>query len=99
MRFKKGQSGNPNGRPKGAKNKSALLYDVMVDLIICGQFEKLKRELDSLHGKDYVDAMIKLGRIVHKNNNSSQANEALSDVLTELIKSKWRKRYENTEAS
>lgn len=27
--FKPGQSGNPRGRPKGAKNESTLLYDLL----------------------------------------------------------------------
>jgi hypothetical protein len=32
-RFKKGQSGNPNGRPKGRKNNAALLSDVFFKTI------------------------------------------------------------------
>lgn len=30
-KFKKGQSGNPNGRPKGAKNKSTVLNEILSD--------------------------------------------------------------------
>lgn len=30
-KFKKGQSGNPNGRPKGAKNKATVLNEILSD--------------------------------------------------------------------
>src|ERR1700681_4241949 len=33
-RFKKGQSGNPSGRPKGTKNKAALLRQVLYRNIV-----------------------------------------------------------------
>jgi hypothetical protein len=34
-RFKKGQSGNPRGRPKGTKNKAAQLKDVLFrDIVV-----------------------------------------------------------------
>jgi hypothetical protein len=33
-RFKKGQSGNPKGRPGGAKNLSTLLIDALNELVI-----------------------------------------------------------------
>lgn len=29
--FKKGQSGNPNGRPKGARNKATLIIEKLLD--------------------------------------------------------------------
>jgi hypothetical protein len=32
-RFKKGQSGNPNGRPKGRKNEATLIRDVLFKTI------------------------------------------------------------------
>ena len=31
MTFKKGQSGNPDGRPKGARNKATLLIEQLLD--------------------------------------------------------------------
>jgi len=30
-KFQKGQSGNPNGRPKGSRNKSTILFDRLLD--------------------------------------------------------------------
>jgi Family of unknown function (DUF5681) len=31
MKFKKGQSGNPNGKPPGARNKATLLIEKLLD--------------------------------------------------------------------
>lgn len=45
-RFKKGQSGNPNGRPKGAKNTYKILDDILskgVQLVQDGRNIKLDR--------------------------------------------------------
>jgi Family of unknown function (DUF5681) len=48
-RFKKGQSGNPRGRPRGAKNLSTLLTDLLNELVVVtenGRQRKIsKREL------------------------------------------------------
>lgn len=39
MGFKKGQSGNPSGRPKGARNKTLLALEALLD----GEAEELTR--------------------------------------------------------
>ena len=38
--FQKGQSGNPNGRPKGARNKTTLAVEAMLD----GEHEAITRK-------------------------------------------------------
>ena len=65
-----------------------MLYSAMVDFIIEGQFEKLKKELNSLHGERYINMIIKLGSVINKNKNYSYVNELLSDLLKDQIKSK-----------
>jgi uncharacterized protein DUF5681 len=39
-RFKKGQSGNPDGRPRGSRNKTTLAVDALLD----GDAECLSQE-------------------------------------------------------
>lgn len=41
-RFKKGQSGNPNGKPKGAKNKSTLAAEALLE----GSLERICRRIE-----------------------------------------------------
>ena len=61
-RWKKGQSGNPAGRPKGAKNKATLLVQAMVE----GEAVSLARQaLDRAHsGTDSVMLRFFLARLV-----------------------------------
>ena len=41
--FKKGKSGNPNGRPKGAKNFSTDLIEVLEQLIVIREGGRVKK--------------------------------------------------------
>ncbi len=67
MKYQKGQSGNPQGRPKGAKNKvKSKLLDA-ISSIIEDNIERLQEDLDSLEPQDRVKALTNLiGYIIPK---------------------------------
>lgn len=57
MQYERGTSGNPAGRPKGAANKAtAAARDTIADALAGATAEKLAAHLDTLTGKDYIDA-------------------------------------------
>jgi hypothetical protein len=47
MRFKKGQSGNPAGKPKGSRNKTTVLLEALLD----GKAEALTKKAIEMAGK------------------------------------------------
>jgi len=48
------------GRPKGAKNKKTIQWEVFSEYCLNGGLEKLEKELNKLKGKDYVNAYFQL---------------------------------------
>ncbi|RKR82643.1 hypothetical protein BDD43_2828 [Mucilaginibacter gracilis] len=46
--FKPGQSGNPNGRPKGAKNRTTEEIRKHIQFVLDGQYQSLEADLDSM---------------------------------------------------
>lgn len=56
MPFKKGDIGNPNGRPKGASNKISAEHREYIRSFLLDKKrkEKLQQALDNLEGKDYL---------------------------------------------
>ena len=53
-RFKKGVSGNPSGKPKGASTKCTERLKMLMDSSLADRWKRYLRELDSLTGLDYV---------------------------------------------
>ncbi|MFV0377281.1 MAG: DUF5681 domain-containing protein [Mangrovibacterium sp.] len=62
MSFKKGESGNPNGRPKGAKDKAtAGLREKIADIL--GEHftsERIAADLEAMEPKDRLTFLTKL---------------------------------------
>lgn len=59
-KFKRGVSGNPKGRGKGATSKKVALVKGFTDHMLAGGADKFKRELSKLKGRDYVHAYMTL---------------------------------------
>jgi hypothetical protein len=76
-KFKPGKSGNPGGRPKGSKSKTA--FDVLGEWILNEGAEKANRELAKMKGATYMkyynsllefNASKKPREIIKKQNNT-----------------------------
>ena len=69
-RFSKGQSGNPNGRPKGAKNLASIL-------------QKVGRQLVTVNINGRTVRMTKLEAIVHQLSNRAAGGDlrAIRELL------------------
>ena len=65
MPYEEGTSGNPAGRPKGSANKATAAARETIAAALAGaNAEKLAAQLDTLTGKDYIDAYVKLAEFV-----------------------------------
>ncbi len=68
--FSKGQSGNPNGRPKGAATKTKKEIRTLFNIILNGEMDKLTEALDYLREYNpdkYVNTVIRLTELVYPN--------------------------------
>jgi ribosome-binding ATPase YchF (GTP1/OBG family) len=54
MAFKKGTSGNPDGRRKGAANKVTTELRERIKDFLEGQWDKIERDFNTLEAKDRV---------------------------------------------
>lgn len=67
MKYQKGQSGNPQGRPKGSKNKVKSRLLNAITSIVEDNIERLQEDLDSLEPQERVKAVTNLiGYIIPK---------------------------------
>lgn len=65
MPYESGTSGNLSGRPKGAANKATAAARETIAAALAGaDATKLAAHLDTLTGKDYIDAYVKLAEFV-----------------------------------
>lgn len=57
MAFKKGVSGNPNGRIKGKPNKTTAEIKEIITRIVGNQLDRLEADLDKVRQDDPIEAM------------------------------------------
>lgn len=58
--YKKGVSGNPNGRPKGSKNVKTQKWHQLCDYLLDEGTERLMKAMEQLEPKEFVDAYAKI---------------------------------------
>ena len=58
--MRKGQTNNPNGRPKGQPNKLTAEFKSVVQQIISSNVEQVQRDIAVLEPKERVDVFVKL---------------------------------------
>ncbi|MEQ8520257.1 MAG: hypothetical protein RID05_07600 [Cytophagales bacterium] len=55
-----GNINNPNGRPKGSKNKKTKQWEVLQESILERHTQKFNETLDSLEGMDFIETYLKV---------------------------------------
>ena len=93
-KFKRGQSGNPKGRPKGAKNKISKDLRELIDVFLNENFEYVKNQFRELSPRDQIKfftdllpyAIPKLQHTKQENELSNLSPEDVEKLANELIK-------------
>lgn len=97
MQFKKGNSGNPAGRPKGTPNKATATVKKLVANFLFDNFEKFTQEAANLEGKEFCAVYLKLidfelpklsrqATAVNFSDLSEQEAEQVLELLAQKIK-------------
>lgn len=90
MTFRKGQSGNPKGRPRNSRNKKTSELAELVRNIVGSNLERIQSDLSELSPPERVKAVTTLmGYVLPKKQAVSLATEREQEykLLEELLKS------------
>ena len=85
MAQKRGQTGNPHGRPVGAKGRLTLTVRETITKRIENDIDNFFEELNSLSGKDYVRCMTELLKLIVPRPLNDEESDNLN-INSELIK-------------
>lgn len=89
MPFKKGQSGNPTGKPPGAKNKIGIQLRETISNFLINNFDVIQKDFKKLQPKDraklYCDLLQYGLPRLQAISNEFQFEKLTDDQLTEVI--------------
>lgn len=87
----KGNTNNPNGRPKGIPNRTTKQAKELLEGILFGQIENIADALDRIRKDDpakYIDACSKMfAFVLPKKTDMTSGDEPLKQNLTVLVDS------------
>lgn len=102
MPFKRGNSGNPNGRPAGSPNKTKPLRD-QITAFVNGKWDSIEEDFESLDPKERIQLFIKLLSYtipqlsaVNVTNDLERQLEVLSNDQLEDLMNKILDNYKNS---
>jgi hypothetical protein len=89
MPFKKGESGNPTGKPPGAKNKIGIQLRETISNFLINNFDVIQKDFKKLQPKDraklYCDLLQYGLPRLQAISNEFQFEKLTDDQLTEVI--------------
>jgi hypothetical protein len=81
----KGVSGNPNGRPKGAKNKAPNSVKAKIDEMLSGSIDEVTKAFNELKGEKKVKYFIELAKIVIPRPRDPEEADEINRRQSELM--------------
>lgn len=94
MPFKRGESGNPNGRPKGSLNKTTCELRSLISDFLNSNFDQVTKDFDLLQPKDrlkYYCELLNFGlprlqTSTIESNYESLPDSQLDQIINGIIK-------------
>lgn len=81
----KGQTNNPNGRPKGSKNKISSETKELIAKFVNDNFDSIMKDLKKLKPAERVSAFINLLKFIVPPARDKETNEETTSVMNNLI--------------
>lgn len=92
-KFEKGQSGNPNGRPKGSLNRATAISREWLNMILDKNRRQIEKDLKALDPKDRLAILEKfmsytIPKMSSMSLNFEKLSEAELDIIIETLTTK-----------